>query len=106
MKTIITQYFNTRFGELIIGSFDNRLCLADWRYRKMLAAIDKRLQENLNADYKNGKSNIIENTKIQLMGKPLPIWSFHENWVIKKLSGRLPELMVPIPFPLLFPAIV
>ncbi len=60
------EYFKTPVGELIIGSFDDQLCLCDWRYRKMRSAIDKRIQTGLNASYEEGDSEIIEETKFQL----------------------------------------
>ena len=63
---IKTEYFKTPFGELILGSFKDKLCLADWRYRKMRAAIDNRLQNNLKAKYIEMNSPIIEETKTQL----------------------------------------
>jgi methylated-DNA-[protein]-cysteine S-methyltransferase len=66
MNTIYTQIYTSPVGELIIGSFDNELCLCDWRYRKMRGAIDQRIQKDLNAEYKEGESYIIENTIQQL----------------------------------------
>ena len=60
------EYFKTPVGELLIGSFDNKLCLCDWRYRKMRSAIDKRIQSGLVAEYVVGSSEIIEETKFQL----------------------------------------
>jgi len=65
-NTIQTQYFDTPFGELILGSFENELCLADWRYRKMRNAIDKRIMSGLSAAYVKETSEVIEKTKIQL----------------------------------------
>ncbi|MFA9392596.1 MAG: methylated-DNA--[protein]-cysteine S-methyltransferase [Prolixibacteraceae bacterium] len=66
-QNIITfQYYKTDFGELILGSFKNQLCLVDWRYRKMRTAIDSRIQTALNADFKEGSTQIIDETKNQL----------------------------------------
>lgn len=53
-------------GELIIGSFENKLCLCDWRYRKMRTAIDNRLQTFFKAKYKEEKTDIIEQTILEL----------------------------------------
>ena len=51
MSNIIqTTYFKTPYGELILASFENKLCLCDWRYRNMRSTADKRLQKNLNAN--------------------------------------------------------
>ncbi|WP_342344010.1 methylated-DNA--[protein]-cysteine S-methyltransferase [Carboxylicivirga mesophila] len=66
MDFIAIQYFKSAFGELIIGSYDNKLCLCDWRYRKMRTNIDKRIQKALNADYKEAATPIIEATIAQL----------------------------------------
>jgi len=63
---IQTAYFNTKYGELIIGTFDHKLCLCDWRYRKMRGSIDERIQTGLGASYVEEGSATIENTKIQL----------------------------------------
>ena len=63
---IYISYFPTPYGELILGSYNSKLCLADWRYRKMRNAIDKRIQEMLQAEYTEGNSTIIDETKEQL----------------------------------------
>ncbi len=60
------QYFKTPFGELILGEYQNKLCLADWRYRKMRDTIDKRIQNKLNSVYTVNNSDVIEKTKEQL----------------------------------------
>ena len=65
-KTIHISYFKTPFGEMIIGSLDEKLCLCDWRFRKKREAIDKRLKNRLDAHFKLESSGIIEETKIQL----------------------------------------
>ena len=56
---ISIQCHKTEFGELILGSFNNQLCLCDWRYRKMRDAIDSRIQKGLNAEYVQQNSPII-----------------------------------------------
>jgi len=63
---IITSNYKTPYGELVIGSFEDKLCLCDWRYRKMRNAVDKRIRSGLNLDYTDGNSDIIEETKKQL----------------------------------------
>lgn len=60
------DYFKTPFGELVLGEYDKRLCLCDWRFRKMRDSIDRRIQTALKADYVEKKSSIIEETKRQL----------------------------------------
>ena len=65
-KEINISYFKTPVGELIMGSFDDKLCLCDWRYRKKRNDIDTRIISGLNADYVEGDSGIISETKKQL----------------------------------------
>lgn len=66
MNKIKIQYFKTPYGELIIGSFEDKLCLCDWRYRKMRESIDKRIKKGLNSDFIEESSDVIEITKAQL----------------------------------------
>lgn len=63
---IIIQYYKSPFGELILGSLENNLCICDWRYRKMRASIDRRIKKELAAEFEEGTSEIIEKCKIQL----------------------------------------
>ncbi len=67
MQNVIkTEYFKTPIGELILGSFNDRLCLCDWRYRKMRTSIDSRLSRGVNAKYVEESTSIINETKAQL----------------------------------------
>ena len=66
MNHINILYFKTSFGELILGSFENQLCLCDWQYRKMRSSIDNRIQTGLDASYIEENSEIIQLTKNQL----------------------------------------
>lgn len=66
MNRITINHFQSPFGELILGSFDDRLCLCDWRYRRMRPAIDKRIVAGLNASYEDGDSDIIRDAIQQL----------------------------------------
>tara|TARA_R110002050_G_scaffold41242_1_gene100099 strand:- start:102367 stop:102894 length:528 start_codon:yes stop_codon:yes gene_type:complete len=63
---ILTQYIKTPVGELILGSYNNQLCLADWRYRKMRKAIDARIKKGLDTDYQEGNSAVLTETEKQL----------------------------------------
>ncbi len=63
---IHTAYFKSDYGELIIGSYEQQLCLCDWRYRKMRSSIDKRIQTGLQAEYVEEESAIIDETRKQL----------------------------------------
>ena len=50
MKEICIQYHKTKIGELILGSFADKLCLLDFNHRKMRKAVDHRIKKGLNAD--------------------------------------------------------
>tara|TARA_Y100000031_G_scaffold156283_1_gene210231 strand:- start:5163 stop:5696 length:534 start_codon:yes stop_codon:yes gene_type:complete len=63
---IKTEYYSSPIGELILGSFNDKLCLCDWRYRKKRTSIDSRLKNRTNADYIEQSSNIITETIAQL----------------------------------------
>ena len=66
MSNIVFQYFKTLYGDLKIASFNGDLCMCDWRYRKMREVVDQRVCNTLNAVFKEGRSDIIEETKKQL----------------------------------------
>jgi methylated-DNA-[protein]-cysteine S-methyltransferase len=66
MPSILIRYFPTSYGELILGSFGDRLCLCDWRYRRMRNAVDARIQRGLGATYVEGSTGVIEMAKGQL----------------------------------------
>ena len=66
MTDICIQYHKTKIGELILGSFEGKLCLLDFNYRKMRNAVDDRIKKGLNADFIEEDSEIIEKTRKEL----------------------------------------
>ena len=66
LNSIKIEYVKTPYGELILGSYNDSLCLCDWRYRKMRISIDKRLKTILKAEFIEEKSRVVENTMTQL----------------------------------------
>jgi methylated-DNA-[protein]-cysteine S-methyltransferase len=66
MKQINIQYYKTKIGELILGSFDGKLCLLDFRYRKMRKAVDDRIKKGLNAKFVEHDDEILKKTREQL----------------------------------------
>ena len=66
MTVICIQYHKTKIGELVLGSFESKLCLLDFNYRKMRKAVDDRLKRGLNADFIEENSEIIEKTRTEL----------------------------------------
>jgi len=53
-------------GELIIASFKDKLCICDWRFRKMRNSIDTRITNGINASLKHQDSEVIQSTIKQL----------------------------------------
>lgn len=72
-KIIATKYHKTPFGELLLGSYQEKICICDWRYRKQREAINERIKKGLElcqpvggAIYIEQDSLIIEKTISQL----------------------------------------
>ena len=66
MKFINIRYCNTKIGELILGSFEGKLCLLDFRYRKMRKSVDERIKKGLNAKFLENNTEIIEKIRAEL----------------------------------------
>lgn len=58
--------YKSPVGELIIASKDDKICLCDWKYRKMRPTIDKRILEYYKLEFVQSSSEIIEQTILQL----------------------------------------
>ncbi len=65
-EKINTTYYKTKIGELILGSYDNKLCLLDFRYRRMRTTVDNRIKKYLNADFILQEDEVIKETKKQI----------------------------------------
>lgn len=63
---ITIQSYSSPVGDILLGSYDGKLCLVDWKYRKMRTSIDKRLQKGLKAEYVEESSEVIVETMKQL----------------------------------------
>lgn len=66
MNQINIQYYKTRIGDLILGSFDGRLCLLDYRYRRMRATVDNRIKKGLAADFVEKNDDVLSKARVQL----------------------------------------
>ena len=64
--SIYTQHFKTPYGELILGEYNGKICLCDWRYRKMRQTIDDRIQEGLKAIIEFKQTDLIVEMQRQL----------------------------------------
>lgn len=66
MNQIKIQNYKTKIGELIIGSYDDKLCLLDFRHRNMRKTVDNRIKKGLNANFVEHDDAILETTREQL----------------------------------------
>ena len=57
-KTINTQTYHSLCGDLLLGSFEGRLCLCDWMAEEHRLLADRRLERSLNAEMKDIPSEI------------------------------------------------
>ncbi len=81
MNQVNIQYYKTTIGELILGSFEDNLCLLDFKYRKMRQTVDNRIKTGLKAEFVKLEDEILRKTKQQLDGY---------------LSGTRKEFDIPI----------
>lgn len=66
MPEIITSSYRSPVGELLLGSYDEKLCIADWRYRSKRDLIDTRISKMLNANFELGSTDVLQETRKQL----------------------------------------
>ena len=66
LNTIYLQLYHSPCGDLMLGSFEDKLCLCDWVTRRHKEAIYQRLQRNLQADYEEEASEITLKASRQL----------------------------------------
>lgn len=51
MKQIQIQYYKTPYTEFMLGTFEGKICLIDYRQRKKRETVDRRIQKGLDALY-------------------------------------------------------
>lgn len=66
MNTVFLQYYKTDFGNLIIGDFQNRLCLLDWQYRAKREQVDGRIASYLKAEFLEKETPLHQEVIVQL----------------------------------------
>ena len=65
-NAILVQHYQSPCGELLLGSYEDKLCLCDWTIEKHHGRVVRRLQRTLNADYKEMSSGLLNETVRQL----------------------------------------
>jgi O-6-methylguanine DNA methyltransferase len=63
---IFTTTFTTPVGEMIAGATDAGICLFDFRYRKSMPAIQRRIAAGLNDSFAEGTHPFIDQLRIEL----------------------------------------
>lgn len=63
---ILTRFFATPIGDMIAGATDAGLCLFDYRYRKSLPAIRRRISGTLDEDFEEGDHPLLDALSAQL----------------------------------------
>ncbi len=66
MNQINIQYYKTKIGELILGSFEGQLCMIDYRYRRMRTTVDNRLKKGLDAELVEKDNEVLIETRKQI----------------------------------------
>ena len=66
MDHINIQHFNTSYGELVLGSHNDQLCLCDWHHRKKRDAVDSRLKKGLKAEFVERDDGVLMEARKQL----------------------------------------
>lgn len=68
MDKIITSRYNSPCGELLLGSYGDRLCMCDWRSGRHHDIVSGRLRRMLHTGFEDGLSDVIEMAIMQLEG--------------------------------------
>lgn len=63
---IITRIYETPCGEIMLGSFGERLCMCDWLTGKARENVDNRLRRLLDAEFVEDTSDVIEMAAAEL----------------------------------------
>lgn len=63
---IYISYYTSPVGELVLGDFENQLCLCDWRYRNKRNVVDARILTGLKSTFEEKETAILKETKKQL----------------------------------------
>lgn len=83
METIKIARYQSPVGEMMVGSFGDRLCICDWVVERRRATIDRRICRHLNAHYEEGASDAIDRAISQLD---------------EYFAGKRREFLIPIMF--------
>lgn len=63
---IQVQRYHSPYGDLMLGAWEDKLCLCDWAVEKHRNLIDRRLRQLLQADYEEASSDTLKEAARQL----------------------------------------
>ncbi len=66
MNQIEICYYKSKIGELVLGSYQEKLCLLDFRHRKMRLTVDARVKRMLNAGFVVNENDLLVSAKAQI----------------------------------------
>lgn len=66
MSQIHIQFHQTTEADFILGSFEDKLCLLDFRYRNMRATVDRRLQQGLGVEFAEQDNALLQVARQQI----------------------------------------
>lgn len=66
MNKIDIAYYQSPVGEMILGSYNDALCIANWRYGNHRERVERRVAKGLKAEYSEASSEVINEAKKQL----------------------------------------
>lgn len=85
---IIVYPYHSPCGDLMLGSYGDRLCLCDWQVEKHRIHVDNRLRCALHAEFEEGISHVIKMASAQL----------DEYFALERHSFDIPLLFVGTDF--------
>ena len=88
MNKIDISYYQSPVGEMILGSYNDALCIANWRYGNHRERVESRVAKGLKAEYVEESSEVIVETMKQ----------FDEYFTNDRKTFDVPLLMVGTDF--------
>lgn len=88
MSQINIQYYKIEDTEFILGSYGEKLCMLDFRYRVKRKTVDDRIKKALNAEFIEKDDEVLRETRKQL----------DEYFKMKRKSFDIPLLMLGTAF--------
>ncbi len=66
VRAVLVQEMESPYGTLLLGSYEGRLCLCDWKHRKDRGKIDQRITTRLGVPYREGEGPLLDQARQEL----------------------------------------